>query len=134
MSPDGGDTSPPTELSAGNGSVALQCADCCAPQTQPRFTSERDSDASASIDAPPLPDNRPPPALASSGVPYLPGASAATDPRSTRDNQQCLEQWEQQDSLLPTARMLTEVRRTTWWRRSWSNLQHPQPRTTQMRR
>jgi hypothetical protein len=83
MSPDGGDTSPPTELSAGNCSVTLQCADCCAPQTQPRFMSERDSDASALIDAPPLPDNRPPPALAPSGVPYLPGASAATDPRST---------------------------------------------------
>ena len=44
---------------------------------------ERDTDASASIDAPPLPDNRPPPAFAPSGVPYLPGASATTDPRST---------------------------------------------------
>ena len=36
MSPDGGDTSPPTELSAGDGPVVLQCTDCCTPQTQPR--------------------------------------------------------------------------------------------------
>jgi hypothetical protein len=81
--PDGGDTSPPTELSAGNGSVVLQCADCRAPQTQLRSTSERDSDASALIDATPLPDNRPPPAFAPSGVPYLSGALAATNPRIT---------------------------------------------------
>jgi hypothetical protein len=74
---------PPNHHSAGDGSVALQCAYCYAPQTQPRSTSERDTDASASIDAPPLPDNRPPPAFAPSGVPYLPGASATTDPRST---------------------------------------------------
>ena len=39
MSPDGGDTSPPTELSAGDGPVVLQCTDCCTPQTQPRPTS-----------------------------------------------------------------------------------------------
>jgi hypothetical protein len=83
MSPDGGDTSPPTEPSAGNGSVALQCADCRAPQTQLRSTSERDSDALALIDATPLPDNRPPPVFAPSGVPYLSGALAATDPRIT---------------------------------------------------
>jgi hypothetical protein len=36
MLPDGGDTSPPlTEVSAGNGLVAQQCADCCASKTQP---------------------------------------------------------------------------------------------------
>jgi hypothetical protein len=83
MSPDGGDTSPPTEMSAGNSLVALQYADCCAPQTQLSSSSERDSDALASIDATPMPDNRPPLASALSGVPYLPGALAATDPRST---------------------------------------------------
>ena len=84
MSPDGGDTSPPTELSAGDGRVVLQCTDCCAPQTQPRPTSGRVSDtASASIAATPLPDNRPPPAFAPSGVPHPPGASAATDPSNT---------------------------------------------------
>jgi len=84
MSPDGGDTSPPTELSAGDGPVVLQCTDCCAPQTQPRPTSGRVSDAaSASIAATPLPDNRPPPAFAPSGVPHPPGASAATDPSNT---------------------------------------------------
>ena len=83
MLPYGGDTSPPTELSTGNGLVALQCADCCAPQTQPRSTSERDSDALASIDAPPLPDNHPPPAFAPSSVPFYPGTSATTNPRST---------------------------------------------------
>jgi hypothetical protein len=69
-------------LRAGDGSVALQCADCCAPQTQLRSTSERDCDASASIDATPLSDNRPSLASAPSGVPYLPGTSAATNPRS----------------------------------------------------
>ncbi len=36
MLPNGGDTSPPTKLPAGNGLVMLQCADCCAPQTQLR--------------------------------------------------------------------------------------------------
>ena len=36
MSPNGGDTSPPTELSAGDGPVVLQCTDCCTPQTQLR--------------------------------------------------------------------------------------------------
>jgi hypothetical protein len=71
MLPDGGDTSPPTKLPAGNGLVALQCANCCAPQTQLRPTSGRDSDAS--IDATPLTDNRPPPAFAPSGAPFYPG-------------------------------------------------------------
>jgi hypothetical protein len=36
MLPNGGDTSPPTKLPAGNGLVVLHCADCCAPQTQHR--------------------------------------------------------------------------------------------------
>ena len=81
--PNGGDTSPPTELSAGDGLVVLQCADCCTPQTQPCSTSERDFDALAWIDAPPLLDNRPPPAFAPSGVPYHTHASVATDPRKT---------------------------------------------------
>jgi hypothetical protein len=44
MLPDGGDTSPPTELPAGGGLVTLQCADCCAPQTQLRPTLGCDSD------------------------------------------------------------------------------------------
>jgi hypothetical protein len=66
--PDGGDTSPPTKLPAGGGLVALQCADCCAPQTQLRPTSGCDSDAS--IDATSLTDNRPPPAFAPSGAPF----------------------------------------------------------------
>jgi hypothetical protein len=84
MLPDGGDTSPlPTEQSESNCLVAQQCTNCCAPQTQPRSTSERDSDASASINAPLLPDNRPPPAFAPSSVPYHPGTSAPTDPRNT---------------------------------------------------
>jgi hypothetical protein len=67
MLPDGGDTSPPTKLPAGNGLVTLQCADCCAPQTQLRPTSGRDSDAW--INATPMTDNRPPPAFALSGAP-----------------------------------------------------------------
>jgi len=83
MLPDGGDTSPPTELSAGDGPVMLQCNDCCAPHTQPRPTSGRVSDASVLIVATPLPDNRPPPAFAPSGVPHPPGASATTDPSNT---------------------------------------------------
>jgi hypothetical protein len=61
MSPNGGDTSPPTKLPAGNDLVALQCADCCAPQTLLRPTSGRDSDAL--IDATPLVDNHPPQCL-----------------------------------------------------------------------
>jgi hypothetical protein len=68
MSPDGGNTSPPTELPAGDGSVMLQCADCCAPQTQLCPTLGRDSDAL--IDATPLMDNRPPPAFALRGAPF----------------------------------------------------------------
>ena len=84
MSPDGGDTSPPTELSAGDGPVVLQCTDCCTPQTQPRPTSGRGSDAaSATTAAPPLPDTRPPPAFAPSGAHHPQGASAATDPSNT---------------------------------------------------
>jgi hypothetical protein len=47
MSPDGGDTSPPPELSAGDGLVVLQCTDCCTPQTQPRPTSGRGSEATS---------------------------------------------------------------------------------------
>jgi hypothetical protein len=81
MSPDGGDTSPPTELPAGDGSVALQCANCCAPQTQLRPTSGRDSDAS--IDATPLTDNRPPPAFAPSGAPIRPGTSTTIGSSNT---------------------------------------------------
>jgi len=84
MSPNGGDTSPPAELSAGDGPVVPQCTNCCAPQTQPCPTSGHVSDAaSASITATPLPDNRPPPASAASSVPHPPGASAATDPSNT---------------------------------------------------
>jgi hypothetical protein len=49
MSSSGGDTSPPTELPASDSLVALQCANCCAPQTQLRPILGRDSDAS--IDA-----------------------------------------------------------------------------------
>jgi hypothetical protein len=92
MSPNGGDTSPPTKMSAGDGSVALQCADCRAPQTQLCSTSECNSDASALIDASPLPDNRLPPVFAPSGVPYLSGTSAATDPRITPSMQQMMQQ------------------------------------------
>jgi hypothetical protein len=84
MSPDGGDTSPPIELSAGDGPVVLQCTDCCTPQTQPRPTSGRGSDAaSTTIAASPLPDNCPPPAFAPSGVHHPRGASATTDPSNT---------------------------------------------------
>jgi len=83
MSPDGGDTSPPTKLSAGDGPVVLKCKDCCAPHTQPCPTSGRVSDASVLIVATPLPDNRPPPAFAPSSVPHPPGASAITDPSNT---------------------------------------------------
>jgi hypothetical protein len=68
MSPNGDDTSPPNKLPAGNGLVTLQCADCCAPQTQLRPTSGRDSDAL--MDATLLMDNRPPPAFALSGAPF----------------------------------------------------------------
>ena len=93
MSPDGGDTSPPTKLFAGDGPVMPQCTGCCAPQTQPRPTSGRVSDAaSASIAATPLPDNRPPPAFAPSGVPHPPGASAATDPSNTPSVQPMMRQ------------------------------------------
>jgi hypothetical protein len=83
-SPDGGDTSPPNKLSTGDGPVVLQCIDCFIPQTQQRPTSGRGSDAaSATIAAPPLPDNCPPPAFALSGVQHPRGASAATDPSNT---------------------------------------------------
>jgi hypothetical protein len=58
MSPDRGDTSPPTKLPVGNGLVMLQCAACCAPQTQLRPMLGCDSDTS--IDATPLMDNPPP--------------------------------------------------------------------------
>jgi hypothetical protein len=68
MSPNVGDNSPPTKLLAGNGLVALQCADCCAPQTQLCPTSGRDSEAL--IDATPLTDKRPPLAFAPSGSPF----------------------------------------------------------------
>ncbi len=61
----------------------LQCTDCCAPQTQPRPTLGRVSDALELIVATPLPDNSPPPAFAPSGVPHPPGASATTDPSNT---------------------------------------------------
>jgi hypothetical protein len=71
MLPDGGDTSAPTELPAGNGLVVLQCANCCAPQTQLRPMSGRDSDALN--DSTPLMDNRPPLAFAPSGSPFQPG-------------------------------------------------------------
>jgi hypothetical protein len=37
MSPDGGDPSPPTKMSAGNGLVALQYANCCAPPNPVEF-------------------------------------------------------------------------------------------------
>jgi hypothetical protein len=70
----------------------LQCANCCAPQTQLRSTPERDSDASTTIDATPLPVNRPPLASAPSGVPYLPGALAATNPRITPSVQPLMRQ------------------------------------------
>jgi hypothetical protein len=82
MPPNGGDTSPPTKLPTGDGLVTLQCADCCAAPTQLRSTSERDPNASASIDATPLPDNRPPLAIAPSGASYLPGPSAIINPKS----------------------------------------------------
>jgi hypothetical protein len=65
--PNGGDTSPPTKLPAGNGLVLLQCANYCAPQTQLRPTLGRDSDAS--INATPLTDNQPPLAFAPSSAP-----------------------------------------------------------------
>jgi hypothetical protein len=71
MLPNRGVTSPPTKLPAGNSSVALQCANCCAPQTQLRPTPGCDCDAS--INATPLTDNRPPPAFAPSSAPFQPG-------------------------------------------------------------
>jgi hypothetical protein len=64
----GGDTRPPTKLPTGNGLVALQFADCCAPQTQSRTTSERNSDAS--INATTLMDNIPPPGICSKRCPF----------------------------------------------------------------
>jgi hypothetical protein len=71
MSPNGGDTSPPTKLPASDGLVALQCADCCAPQTQLRPMSGCYSHAL--IDATPLTDNCPPPAFAPSVAHFQPG-------------------------------------------------------------
>jgi hypothetical protein len=55
MLPDGGDTTPPTELPAGDGLVGLQCADYLAPQTQLCPMLGRESDAL--INATPLTDN-----------------------------------------------------------------------------
>jgi len=92
MSPDGGDTSPPTELSAGDGTVVLQCNDFWAPHTQPRPTSGRVSDALVLIVATPLPDNHPPLVFAPSGVPHPPGASAATDLSNTPNVQPLTQQ------------------------------------------
>jgi hypothetical protein len=71
MLPNGGDTSPPTKLPAGNGLGVLQCADCCAPQTQ--LCPMLGCDSDALINATPLMDNHPPPAFAPSGAPFQPG-------------------------------------------------------------
>jgi hypothetical protein len=81
MSPNGGDTSPPIKPPAGNGSVALQCAECCAPQTQLCPTLGCDSDAS--IDATLLMDNHPPWEFAPRGAPFQPGALTTIDLSNT---------------------------------------------------